>query len=168
VADTPENRRRDGAWSMAELRARREETVFAHIRGERRGTDLDAAVAAFADGEATYDVIPLRPILGTPEGRPTHPTSQEVQTHLAELTAGFPDLELVVHRIHHAEFALIVEGVQIGTHTGRWNGLDPTGRRITVPAAVFYRFDGDRMLNETVYFDLATMMRQLGLSELAL
>jgi hypothetical protein len=31
-----------------------------------------------------------------------------------------------------------------------------------VPAAVFYRFDGDRMTNETVYFDLATMMRQLG------
>ena len=35
-------------------------------------------------------------------------------------------------------------------------------------AAVFYRFDGDRMLNETVYFDLATMMRQLGFDSMPL
>ena len=61
-----------------------------------------------------------------------------------------------------------MEGVQIGTHAGEWGGLAPTGRRICVPAAVFYRFEGERMVNETVYFDLATMMRQLGLSELAL
>jgi steroid delta-isomerase-like uncharacterized protein len=146
----------------AVLRARREEIVFEHLRGERRGADINRAVAAFAEGMATYDVIPLRPILGTPDGEVTHPTAQEVHDHLAELTTGFPDLELVVHRIHHADVALIVEGEQIATHTGPWNGLEPTGHRIAVPAAVFYRFDGDRMTNETVYFDLATMMRQLG------
>jgi predicted ester cyclase len=154
--------------SLAAMRSRREETVFVHLRGERRGTDLDAAVAAFADGGATYDVIPLRPILGTAEGHCTHPTPDDVHAHLSELAAGFPDLELVVHRIHHADYAMIIEGVQIGTHTGRWQGIGPTRRRITVPAAVFYRFDGERMLNETVYFDLATMMRQLGLESLPL
>jgi steroid delta-isomerase-like uncharacterized protein len=154
--------------SLAVLRARREETVFAHLRGERHGADLDSALAAFTNGEASYDVIALRPILRTPDGRCTHPTPQDVHTHLSELTTGFPDLELVVHRIHHADYAMIVEGVQIGTHTGRWQGIDPTAQRITVPAAVFYRFEDERMLNETVYFDLATMMRQLGLESLAL
>ena len=153
---------------LAGLRSRREEIVFAHIRGERHRADLDAAVAAFANGHATYDVIPLRPILGTSEGQVTHPGPDAVHAHLSELTAGFPDLELVVHRLHHADSALIVEGVQIGTHAGEWGGLAPTGRRICVPAAVFYRFEGERMVNETVYFDLATMMRQLGLGELAL
>jgi steroid delta-isomerase-like uncharacterized protein len=158
----------DPSISLADLRSRREEIVFTHLRGERHGADLDSAVAAFADGAATYDVIPLRPILGTPDGRCTHPTPEDVHAHLSELTAGFPDLELVVHRIHHADYAMIVEGVQIGTHTGMWQGLEPTGRRVTVPAAVFYRFEGERMTNETVYFDLATMMRQLGLEMLAL
>ena len=142
--------------------------MFAHLRGERHGADLDSAVAAFASGEASYDVIALRPILGTPDGCCTHPISEEVHAHLRELTTGFPDLELVVHRIHHADYAMIVEGVQVGTHTGRWQGIDPTARRITVPAAVFYRFEDVRMLNETVYFDLATMMRQLGLKSLPL
>lgn len=153
---------------LVALRSRREEVVFAHIRGERHRADLDAAVAAFADGHATYDVIPLRPILGTPDGEVTHPGPEAVHAHLSELTAAFPDLELVVHRLHHADSALIVEGVQIGTHDGEFNGLAPTGSRICVPAAVFYRFEGERMVNETVYFDLATMMRQLGVGELAL
>lgn len=146
----------------ADLRALREEIVFAHIRGERHGADIDRAVSAFAGGRATYDIIALRPILGTPDGVVTHPTAEQVHEHLVELTRGFPDLELVTHRLHHADFAVIVEGVQVGTHTGPWNGLEPTGRRITVPASVFYRFDGDRMTNETVYFDLLTMTGQLG------
>ncbi|MFZ0040706.1 MAG: ester cyclase [Solirubrobacteraceae bacterium] len=155
------------SW-LVRMRSRREEIVFGHIRAERHRADLDAAVGAFADGRASYDVIPLRPILGTAEGAVTHPTPDEVHAHLAELTAGFPDLELVVHRLHHADAALTVEGVQIGTHSGAWNGLQPTGRRISVPAAVFYRFEDDQMVNETVYFDLATMMRQLGVAALTL
>lgn len=153
---------------LAALRSRREEIVFAHIRAERHRADLDGAVAAFADGHATYDVIPLRPILHTAEGQVTHPGPDAVRAHLGELTCAFPDLELVVHRIHHADSALIVEGVQIGTHDGEFSGLAPTGRRICVPAAVFYRFEAERMVNETVYFDLATMMRQLGVGELPL
>ena len=152
----------------SELRARREQIVYEHIRSERHGADIDGAVQAFADGHATYDVVALRPIMQTPDGQVTHPTSELVHEHLSELTAGFPDLELVTHRIHHADFAMIIEGVQVGTHTGHWNGMAPTGRRITVPAAVFYRFEGERMLNETVYFDLASMLRQLGLTEMAL
>lgn len=152
----------------AALRARREHTVFEHLHGERHGADIDHAVATFADGHATYDVVPLRPILGTPDREVTHPTSEQVHAHLTELTTGFPDLELVIRRLHHADYALIVEGVQIGTHTGPWNGMEPTGRRICVPAAVFYRFDAERMTNETVYFDLASMMRQLGAEQLDL
>ncbi|MBV9002602.1 MAG: hypothetical protein JO304_26340 [Solirubrobacterales bacterium] len=69
---------------LAALRSRREEIVFAHIRGERRRSDLDAAVAAFADGHATYDVIPLRPILDTPEGQVTHPGPDAVHAHLSD------------------------------------------------------------------------------------
>ena len=145
-----------------QLRSRREAIVREHLRGEQAGADIDAAVAAFADGHATYDVVALRPILGTPDGEVTHPAPEQVHAHLVELTDGFPDLELAIERLHHAEDAVIVEGVQRGTHLGDWNGMAPTNRRIDVRAAVFYRFDGDRMTNETVYFDLMTMMRQLG------
>jgi len=149
------------------LRALRWAAVSEHIRCEIHGTDLDGAVAAFADGEATYDVVPLSFL--RPEGQElTHPTPAAVRNHLADLTAAFPDLELVVERIHHSDDAVIVEGRSVGTHLGAFGGVAATGRRMDVRACVVYRFDGDRMTNETVYFDLATQMRQLGLTSMPL
>lgn len=150
-----------------DLRARRWAIVAKHIRCEIHGADLDGAVAAFADGEATYDVVPLSFL--KPDGQAlTHPTATDVRAHLAYLTAAFPDLELVVERVHHCDDAVVVEGRSVGTHLGEFVGVAPTGRRMDVRACVVYRFDGDRMTNETVYFDLATQMRQLGLASLPL
>ncbi len=150
-----------------DLRTRRWAVVQEHIRGEVHGADLDAAVAAFADGRATYDVVPLE-FMKDPGQELTHPTPELVREHLGQLTAAFPDLELLVERVHHADDAVIVEGRQTGTHLGDFFGLPPSGRRIEVRAAVFYRFEDDRMTNETVYFDLATQLRQLGLAALPL
>lgn len=145
-----------------DLRARRWATVEEHIRGEVHGADLAAAVAAFADGDATYDVVPLEFL--KPAGQAlTHPTTGDVREHLEYLTTAFPDLELVVERVHHADDAVIVEGRSVGTHRGEFMGVAGTGRRMDVRACVVYRFDGDRLTNETVYFDLATQLRQLGL-----
>ncbi len=125
------------------------------------GTDIDGAVAAFDGGHATYDVVPLEFL--KPAGQElTHETPEEVHAHLTYLTSAFPDLELVVERVHHAEDAVIVEGRSRGTHRGEFLGLAPTDARMDVRACVVYRFEGERMLNETVYFDLATQLRQLG------
>jgi steroid delta-isomerase-like uncharacterized protein len=152
---------------MSDLRARREAIVREHIRCERLGTDIDGAVATFFEGRATYDVVPLEH-LRSPGQEITHPRPEDVHALLTELTTAFPDLELVVEKLHHADDAVIVEGRTTGTHRAPFFGLDPTGRRISVRAAVFYRFDGDRMTNETIYFDLATQMRQLGLESMPL
>lgn len=150
-----------------DLRARRQAVVAEHIRGETHGSDLDAAVAAFGDGGASYDVVPLEFL--KPPGQPlTHPTPADVRDHLAVLTAAFPDLELVVERLHHSDDAVIVEGRSVGTHAGDFLGLPATGLRMDVRACVVYRFDGDRMTNETVYFDLATQLRQLGVERMDL
>ena len=150
-----------------ELRERREAVVREHIRCERKGTDIEGAVATFHDGHATYDVVPLE-FTKAPGQELTHPTPEEVHSLLTDLTTGFPDLELEIVLLHHADDAVIVEGRTKGTHTQTWNGIPPTGRRIDVRAAVIYRFEGDRMTNETVYFDLATQMRQLGFETLDL
>lgn len=149
------------------LQERRWAVVAEHIRCERKGTDIDRAVATFHDGRATYDVVPLRHT--RPEGQElTHPTPESVHALLTELTTAFPDLELVPERVHHADDAVIVEGRTQGTHRAPFLGIPPTGRRIDVPAAVVYRFEDDRMTNETIYFDLATQMRQLGFTSMEL
>lgn len=147
--------------SSAELRRRRWAVVAEHIRCEVHGTDIDGAVAAFAGDDASYDVVPLT-FLSPPGQALTHPTPHDVHAHLTYLTTAFPDLELVPERVHHTDDAVIVEGRSIGTHRGEFLGLQPTGARMDVRACVVYRFDGERMTNETIYFDLATQLRQLG------
>ena len=153
--------------SDATLREVRWAAVAEHIRCEVHGTDIDGAIAAFADGHATYDVVPLG-FLRPPGQELTHPSPEEVHAHLTELTAAFPDLELVPERVHHTDEAVVVEGRSVGTHLGTFLGFPPTGRRMNVRACVVYRFEGERLVNETIYFDLATQLRQLGESTMEL
>lgn len=149
------------------LRKQRWAVVQEHIRCERLGTDIDGAVAAFRDGHATYDVVPLRHT--RPEGAGlTHPRPEDVHELLSNLTTAFPDLELIPERVHHSDDAIVVEGRTTGTHRAEFMGIPATGRTIDVAAAVIYRFDGEHMTNETLYFDLATQMRQLGFESMPL
>lgn len=89
---------------------------------------------------ASYDVVPLA---DSPDAPMTHPTEDDVREHLAGLLNGFPDLDLEIVTLHHADDAVIVEGRMRGTHEGVFAGLAPTGRRMDMCAAIFYRFEGD-------------------------
>ena len=49
-----------------------------------------------------------------------------------------------------------------GRHVGRWLAVEPTGRQIDVPVAIFVTFgEGDLLAGERFYYDLATIRRQL-------
>ena len=48
-----------------------------------------------------------------------------------------------------------------GTNHGTFARFDPTGRRIEVPLVGIFESDQDRLMCEKVYFDMATLMRQL-------
>jgi len=88
--------------------------------------------------------------------------ARRVKRLFGEFYSAFPDWrEEIVE--------LVAEGNTVagrfrcsGTHRGEFLGLAPTDARMDVRACVVYRFEGERMLNETVYFDLATQLRQLG------
>lgn len=146
----------DDANSSTILRAQREALVRQHIYCESH-QDVAGAVATFA--RASYDVVPLSDSADAPH---THPTPESVTEHLAGLLHAFPDLELIIVTLHHADDAVIVEGRMKGTHLHDWGELKTTGRRMDMRAAIFYRFEGDHMVNETAYFDMATLLRQLG------
>jgi len=75
--------------------------------------------------------------------------------------AAFPDFHVAVPRMHHADEAVVVELVMTGTHRGPFAGLAPTGRNINVPLVGIFEFQQDRLMCEKVYFDMATLTRQL-------
>ena len=74
-----------------------------------------------------------------------------------------PDLHIEVHKRHASDDAIILEAVISGQHLGPWRGLPPTGRRVEFPLCGIFAFDAaDRLAGEKIYYDRATVLRQLG------
>jgi steroid delta-isomerase-like uncharacterized protein len=79
------------------------------------------------------------------------------------LWAALPDLQVRLRRIVAIEGDLAVtEHTLSGTHSGPLFGIAPTGRLVQVETVVIWEFAGERIRGEAVYFDLATMLRQVG------
>jgi steroid delta-isomerase-like uncharacterized protein len=130
-------------------RGRREEIVLAHVAAENSG-DLDATIASFH--RPRYNVIAMGAISDGEEA---------VRQLVGGLVAAFPDFHFEIGKLHHADEAVIVEGMVTGTHKGDWAGMQARGRRMELPIACIFDFEGDRLINESLYFDFATLQRQL-------
>jgi steroid delta-isomerase-like uncharacterized protein len=88
---------------------------------------------------------------------------QEVRAFYAQLLSAIPDLHIDVRRRYAAEDAVVLEVVIRGRHLGTWRGLPATGRQIDFPLCGIYTFDeGNRLASEKIYYDRATILRQLG------
>ena len=137
--------------SAASLSERRHETVMKHVAAENAG-DVDGTIASF--DRPRYNVIAMGSIS---EGEAS------VRTLLSGLLTAFPDFHFEVGRVLHADEAIVVEGVMEGTQRADWAGIPARGNRMAVPAACIFDFEGERLVNETVYFDFAMLQRQLAL-----
>lgn len=56
----------------------------------------------------------------------------------------------------------VAEPQYTGRHVGPFLGLAPSGRGFTLPFVVFVRFREGLFVEERFYYDLATLLRQLG------
>ncbi len=130
------------------LRERREAVVAEHVEAENRH-DIEATIATFH--RARYEV-----------NGETSDGASAVRELLHGLMTGFPDFHFEPQKLHHADDAVIGEGRLTGTHNGIFIGIPPTGRRIDLPVAGIFDFDDDRLLCEKVYYDSATVLRQIG------
>ena len=75
-----------------------------------------------------------------------------------------PGLQIDVQRRHASDTAVVLEVIIRGRHLGAWRGLPATGRQIEFPLCGIYTFDDDdRLAGEKIYYDRATLLRQLGM-----
>ena len=126
--------------------------VEQHIRLENEH-DLEGVLRTFGDS-AHYDDQPWAEHYQGRDG---------VRQFYEQLMNALPDLEIDVLRRHVTDDAILVEVMIRGTHSGSWRGLPPTGRRIEFPLCGIYTFDSDdRLAGEKIYYDRATVLRQLG------
>jgi steroid delta-isomerase-like uncharacterized protein len=139
-----------------DLRARRLEVLEQHFRSEV-DHDWDLCLSTFRD-------VPRYEIVAT--GQVHEGADAVVAYHTAQRTA-FPD-----QRHEHARFhvsdddTVIAEFDLIGTNTGEFLGMAPTGRAFRVATIAVFSFDGDRIVNERVYLDSASLLRQIGHEDL--
>jgi len=127
--------------------------VNEHVRLEN-AHEFAACIAEF--GRARYEVIADEAVFDGAE---------RVDDFLCENRRAFPDFHFEATRVVAAgDNAVLAEGTFTGTHEGPWRGLPATGRRVTFPMCVVFDFEGDVMVNERLYFDIGTPLRQLGVA----
>lgn len=127
--------------------------VEQHIRAENRH-DLEGVMATFG-ADARYDDEPWADHRDGCDG---------VRAYYTELMRAVPDLAIEVKRRHVSSDCIVLEVAIRGTHLGAWRGLPATGRRLDFPLCGVYTFDADdRLAGERIYYDRATVLRQLGI-----
>jgi steroid delta-isomerase-like uncharacterized protein len=88
----------------------------------------------------------------------------EVRGFYQGLLQALPDLQIDIVCRHVAETAVVLEVVTHGTHLGPWRSLPATGARLQFPLCGIFTFDAARRLaGERIYYDRATVLRQLGI-----
>ncbi|MBA3652702.1 MAG: ester cyclase [Actinobacteria bacterium] len=139
------------AANTDDLRAARAEVIREHMESENRH-DFDATIATF--DHPRYELVATGQVF---DGE------AEVRKYFANSRAAFPDQRNELISLRHADDAVIVEIDLLGTHAGTFLGFAPTGREFRCRMAAIFEFNGDRITCERVYYDSATILKQLGL-----
>ena len=132
--------------------AARIRVVDEHVRSENLH-DVEAIMATFGD-IAQYDDEPWRE---------HHAGRAGVRAYYEDLLQVAPDLRIEVKRTHVTDENIILEVIVNGTHVGSWRGLPGTGKRFEFPLCEVYTFnESDRLAGERIYYDRATVLKQVG------
>ena len=115
--------------------------------------DLDAArlAADYAD-----DAVIESPTAGVHTGR------EAAERTFRLVFSAFLDLTMSVESLivdgNSAAALLSIEG----THIGEFLGLPPTGKRFTMPVAIFYQLDDGKIVRERRIYDFTGLLVQIG------
>ena len=144
--------RNSSAGPGTALRRKREAIVREHMESENRH-EFDVTMSTFH--HPRYEIIATGDV---------HDGEGEVARYFQETRAAFPDQRNELISLRHSDDAVIVEFDLKGTHLGSFRGLPPTGRAFTCRMVALFLFEEDRLVGERVYFDSATIQRQLGIA----
>ena len=133
------------------IRDRRDAVVREHMETENR-LDFEATLRTFK--HPRYELIPTGEVFDGADA---------VRGYYATSRAAFPDQRNRIIALHHADDCVLVEFDLMGTHKGPMRGIPPTGRTFTCRMIALFFFEDDRIVCERVYFDAATILRELGI-----
>jgi steroid delta-isomerase-like uncharacterized protein len=134
------------------VREKREAIVIEHMESENRH-EFDVTLETFE--HPRYELIATGEV---------HDGRGAVAAYFDETRTAFPDQRNELIALHHSDNAVVVEAMLYGTHDGAYRGLPPTGRSFEMQFCALFLFEGTELICERVYFDTATILRQLGIA----
>jgi steroid delta-isomerase-like uncharacterized protein len=82
--------------------------------------------------------------------------------HLSYYAAAFSDATFTVEEQIAEGDRVVTRGVFSATHSGDFQGMPPTGKRIAINAVLFDRIVDGKIVEHRSQFDTLSMMQQLG------
>lgn len=131
------------------VREQREAIVRHHMQAEN-DLDFDAVIDTFH--HPRYELIGTERVF---DGE------AQVREYFRESRSAFPDQRNEIIALHHIDDGVVAEFWLLGTHQGSLGKLAPTGRSMRVRMTAFFLFEGEKIGCERVYFDSASILRQL-------
>jgi steroid delta-isomerase-like uncharacterized protein len=106
--------------------------------------------------------IPTGEVYRGPEG---------IKQFMEHWTKAFKDARIDVKRVVASDQSVAVELIGSGTHTGTLEtpagSIPPTNRKIELPCCEVGIIENGKIRSGSTYYDAATIMQQLGVTELA-
>jgi len=134
------------------ISAKRMAILREHVRAESEH-DIDALIGGMTP-DCFNDVVgALEPFVGPLQ------TAERYRKHWE----GFPDFTVRIRRILCVdEWCVVTENEWRGTHLGTFLGWPATGKPVRMRAIVVWHFKGDALWGETIFFDNASLLKQIG------
>ena len=134
------------------ISAKRMAVLREHVRAESEH-EMDALLAGMTS-DCFNDVAGVpRPFTGPEQ------TAERYRKHWE----AFPDFTVRVRRVLCVDQSCVVtENEWRGTHLGTFLGWPATGRPVRMRAIVVWHFKGDELWGETIFFDNASLLQQIG------
>jgi predicted ester cyclase len=63
-----------------------------------------------------------------------------------------------------ADGQAVLEADFVGTHTGQYQDIAPTGKQVRVPMCVVYKLEGDKIARAHIYWEHEAFLKQIGLT----
>ena len=115
--------------------------------------DSAATAALFASDAVLNDVA----VPHVAQGR------EQIAGVYARHFAAIPDSVIKVERMLAEDDSVVAEWTICGTHRGRFMGIPATHRPVTIAGVSIIRFQGGLLVADTRIWDLAGLLRQIGL-----
>lgn len=130
----------------------KKDVVLHHVAVENQH-DMEAMLATLDSDNPVRDEVAGECYVGV----------KNVSARYAELWKAFPDFNVFPRRLIEEGSSVVMQADYIGTHKGQYRNFEPTGKSFKLRLVNIIDFNGDKMSRETIFMDLASQLRQLGL-----